>query len=81
MGTLVAQVDFTEVEHLPVKKTVESVNNFIVKAVTFLNRLARICDSKLQKISIKIAQLEASLSLLQKRLDSVKALQVDEVVT
>jgi WASH complex subunit CCDC53 len=51
------QLDFTEVEPVPYRKTLTFVNAFVIHTVHFLNRFATLCEEKLMQVSTQIDQL------------------------
>eukprot|EP01125_Pyxidicula_operculata_P000322 TRINITY_DN10377_c0_g1_i1.p1 TRINITY_DN10377_c0_g1~~TRINITY_DN10377_c0_g1_i1.p1 ORF type:complete len:203 (-),score=92.33 TRINITY_DN10377_c0_g1_i1:111-719(-) len=64
-------IDFTEVEPIPVSKTVAYVNNFIINTVSFLNKFSNLTEEKLCNTSQLIQKLEISMALLEAKLSSI----------
>jgi WASH complex subunit CCDC53 len=65
------QLDFTEVEPVPYRKTLTFVNTFIIHTVHFLNRFAALCEEKLMEVSTQVEQLEITMNLLEAKLQSI----------
>ncbi|XP_023672663.1 WASH complex subunit 3 [Paramormyrops kingsleyae] len=68
-------VDLTKVPAIPQKRVVAFLNQFIVHTVRFLNRFSTVCEEKLASISLRIQQIETTLSILEAKLSSIPGLE------
>ena len=68
-------VDFTQVNPVPLRKTVLLVNNFVANTVRFLNHFSNTCEEKLTNVSNNISRLEIQLSILEAKLNSIPGLE------
>eukprot|EP00455_Lapot_gusevi_P043373 TRINITY_DN5268_c0_g1_i1.p1 TRINITY_DN5268_c0_g1~~TRINITY_DN5268_c0_g1_i1.p1 ORF type:complete len:220 (+),score=53.52 TRINITY_DN5268_c0_g1_i1:60-719(+) len=60
---------------VPIKKTLMVVNQFMVNTTNFLNKFAKVCEMKLEKVDQDLARLEVVLSLLETKLNSIPWLE------
>ncbi|KAJ8392344.1 hypothetical protein AAFF_G00077080 [Aldrovandia affinis] len=70
-------IDLTKVPAIQQKRIVAFLNQFIVHTVRFLNRFSTVCEEKLASVSLRIQQIETTLSILEAKLSSIPGL--DEV--
>ncbi|CAL8318838.1 unnamed protein product [Lota lota] len=67
-------VDLTKVPAIQQRRVVAYLNQFIVHTVRFLNRFSTVCEEKLSNISLRIQQIETTLSILEAKLSSIPGL-------
>lgn len=67
-------VDLTKVPAIQQRRIVAYLNQFIVHTVRFLNRFSTVCEEKLASISLRIQQIETTLSILEAKLSSIPGL-------
>ena len=65
------QLDFTEVDPIPYRKSLTFVNSFLIQTTQFLNRFANTCEQKLSGVSSQLQQLEITMGLLEAKLASI----------
>jgi WASH complex subunit CCDC53 len=65
------QLDFTEVDPIPYRKSLTFVNSFLIQTTQFLNRFANTCEQKLSDVSSQLQQLEITMGLLEAKLASI----------
>ncbi|XP_051547342.1 WASH complex subunit 3-like isoform X2 [Myxocyprinus asiaticus] len=58
-------IDLTKVPAIQQRRIVAFLNQFIVHTVRFLNRFSTVCEEKLASISLRIQQIETTLSILE----------------
>ncbi|XP_038852390.1 WASH complex subunit 3 isoform X2 [Salvelinus namaycush] len=58
-------IDLTKVPAIQQRRVVAYLNQFIVHTVRFLNRFSTVCEEKLACISLRIQQIETTLSILE----------------
>ncbi|MCJ8736249.1 hypothetical protein PDJAM_G00256900 [Pangasius djambal] len=68
-------VDLTKVPAIQQRRIVAFLNQFIVHTVRFLNRFSTVCEEKLATISLRIQQIETTLSILETKLSSIPGLE------
>ncbi|XP_035257212.1 WASH complex subunit 3-like [Anguilla anguilla] len=68
-------VDLTKVPAIQQKRVVAFLNQFIVHTVRFLNRFSTVCEEKLANVSLRIQQIETTLSILEAKLSSIPGLE------
>ncbi|XP_072528594.1 WASH complex subunit 3 isoform X1 [Salminus brasiliensis] len=68
-------VDLTKVPAIQQRRVVAFLNQFIVHTVRFLNRFSTVCEEKLATISLRIQQIETTLSILEAKLSSIPGLE------
>lgn len=68
-------VDLSKVPPIQQKRIVAFLNQFIVHTVRFLNRFSTVCEEKLAAISLRIQQIETTLSILETKLSSIPGLE------
>ncbi|KAJ8245446.1 hypothetical protein GJAV_G00270840 [Gymnothorax javanicus] len=68
-------VDLTRVPAIQQKRLVAFLNQFIVHTVRFLNRFSTVCEEKLANVSLRIQQIETTLSILEAKLSSIPGLE------
>lgn len=68
-------VDLTKVPAIQQRRVVAFLNQFIVHTVRFLNRFSTVCEEKLSTISLRIQQIETTLSILEAKLSSIPGLE------
>ncbi|XP_061085222.1 WASH complex subunit 3-like isoform X2 [Conger conger] len=68
-------VDLTKVPAIQQKRIVAYLNQFIVHTVRFLNRFSTVCEEKLANVSLRIQQIETTLSILEAKLSSIPGLE------
>ncbi|KAG7456222.1 hypothetical protein MATL_G00249410 [Megalops atlanticus] len=68
-------VDLTKVPAIQQKRIVAFLNQFIVHTVRFLNRFSTVCEEKLASVSLRIQQIETTLSILEAKLSSIPGLE------
>ncbi|TRZ03861.1 hypothetical protein DNTS_000494 [Danionella cerebrum] len=61
-------VDLTKVPAIQQRRIVAFLNQFIVHTVRFLNRFSTVCEEKLATVSLRIQQIETTLSILEAKL-------------
>ncbi|XP_066594294.1 WASH complex subunit 3 [Prorops nasuta] len=69
-------IDYTKVPAINQKRIISFFNQFVVHTVTFLNKFSLFCEEKLFEFENKLQKVEASLELLESRLNSVPGLDV-----
>lgn len=62
----------SNIQPIPIKKTLMIVNNFIINTTEFMNKFAVLCERKLSKVSQKTTNLEIMLALLEVKLGSIE---------
>lgn len=67
-------IDLTKVPAIQQRRIVAYLNQFIVHTVRFLNRFSVVCEEKLANISLRIQQIETTLSILEAKLSSIPGL-------
>ncbi|XP_048011044.1 WASH complex subunit 3 [Megalobrama amblycephala] len=68
-------IDLTKVPAIQQRKIVAFLNQFIVHTVRFLNRFSTVCEEKLATVSLRIQQIETTLSILEAKLASIPGLE------
>ncbi|XP_034382224.1 WASH complex subunit 3 [Cyclopterus lumpus] len=68
-------VDLTKVPAIQQRRVVAYLNQFVVHTVRFLNRFSTVCEEKLSNISLRIQQIETTLSILEAKLSSIPGLE------
>lgn len=68
-------VDLTKVPAIQQRRIVAYINQFVVHTVRFLNRFSTVCEEKLATISLRIQQIETTLSILEAKLSSIPGLE------
>ncbi|KAF7701834.1 WASH complex subunit 3 [Silurus meridionalis] len=68
-------VDLRKVPAIQQRRLVAFLNQFIVHTVRFLNRFSTVCEEKLATISLRIQQIETTLSILETKLSSIPGLE------
>ncbi|XP_028811051.1 WASH complex subunit 3 [Denticeps clupeoides] len=68
-------VDLTKVPAIQQRRIVAFLNQFVVHTVRFLNRFSTVCEEKLASISLRIQQIETTLSILEAKLSSIPGLE------
>ncbi|KAL2102975.1 hypothetical protein ACEWY4_002143 [Coilia grayii] len=68
-------VDLTKVPAIQQRRIVAHLNQFVVHTVRFLNRFSTVCEEKLATISLRIQQIETTLSILEAKLSSIPGLE------
>ncbi|XP_017266951.1 WASH complex subunit 3 [Kryptolebias marmoratus] len=68
-------VDLTKVPAIHQRRIVAFLNQFVVHTVRFLNRFSTVCEEKLANISLRIQQIETTLSILEAKLSSIPGLE------
>ncbi|KAK2834663.1 hypothetical protein Q7C36_015364 [Tachysurus vachellii] len=68
-------IDLTKVPAIQQRRIVTFLNQFIVHTVRFLNRFSTVCEEKLSTISLRIQQIETTLSILETKLSSIPGLE------
>ncbi|XP_051745963.1 WASH complex subunit 3 [Ctenopharyngodon idella] len=68
-------IDLTKVPAIQQRKIVAFLNQFIVHTVRFLNRFSTVCEEKLGTVSLRIQQIETTLSILEAKLASIPGLE------
>lgn len=68
-------VDLTKVPAIQQRRIVAYLNQFVVHTVRFLNRFSIVCEEKLANISLRIQQIETTLSILEAKLSSIPGLE------
>ncbi|XP_053271124.1 WASH complex subunit 3 [Pleuronectes platessa] len=68
-------VDLTKVPAIQQRRIVAYLNQFVVHTVRFLNRFSTVCEEKLANISLRIQQIETTLSILEAKLSSIPGLE------
>ncbi|XP_049940427.1 WASH complex subunit 3 [Schistocerca serialis cubense] len=70
-------VDYTQVTPIHQKRMYAFINHFITNTVSFLNKFSQSCELRLEKFDSRLQKLEASLCILETKLNSIAGL--DEV--
>uniref|UniRef100_A0A1A8P6C1 WASH complex subunit 3 n=1 Tax=Nothobranchius pienaari TaxID=704102 RepID=A0A1A8P6C1_9TELE len=68
-------VDLTKVPAIQQRRIVGFLNQFVVHTVRFLNQFSTVCEEKLANISLRIQQIETTLSILEAKLSSIPGLE------
>lgn len=71
----IAPCDRMAAPALPVRKTLQVVNDFVVSTAQFLNRFSTSCEVRLDRLAHRLARLESELVLLEKKLESIPGLE------
>lgn len=73
MGTNKAMgpVDLDTCSPVPLRKTLVLFNQFVTSTAQFLNKFSTMCDAKLQKVASDLSRLEASMYLLEAKINSI----------
>uniref|UniRef100_A0AAZ3NUN4 WASH complex subunit 3 n=1 Tax=Oncorhynchus tshawytscha TaxID=74940 RepID=A0AAZ3NUN4_ONCTS len=66
---------WSQVPAIQQRRVVAYLNQFIVHTVRFLNRFSTVCEEKLACISLRIQQIETTLSILEAKLSSIPGLE------
>ena len=64
---------------MPIQTTVLLLNNFIGQTSSFLNQFALTCERKLSTVSSRISNMETTLSIIETKLQSIDAIEMEEV--
>uniref|UniRef100_A0AAZ3S399 WASH complex subunit 3 n=1 Tax=Oncorhynchus tshawytscha TaxID=74940 RepID=A0AAZ3S399_ONCTS len=75
LSGLTCQTARPEVPAIQQRRVVAYLNQFIVHTVRFLNRFSTVCEEKLACISLRIQQIETTLSILEAKLSSIPGLE------
>lgn len=67
--------DMTKVPSIKYKDFAALFNPFVTHTVKFLNRFACVCEEKLADLSLRIQQLEVTITLLETKLSSIPGLE------
>lgn len=70
-------VDYTQVTPIHQKRMHAFINHFITNTVSFLNKFSQSCELRLEKFDSRLQKLEASLCILETKLNSIAGL--DEI--
>jgi len=62
----------SNIQPIPIKKTLMIVNNFVINTADFINKFAVLSERKLNKISQSIQRLEIVLAILEAKLASIE---------
>ncbi|KAI7791802.1 WASH complex subunit 3 [Triplophysa rosa] len=68
-------IDLTKVPAIQQRRIIAFLNQFIVHTVRFLNRFSTVCEEKLSTVSLRIQQIETTLSILEAKLASIPGLE------
>ncbi|XP_070785293.1 WASH complex subunit 3 [Enoplosus armatus] len=68
-------VDLTQVPAIQQRRIVAYLNQFVVHTVRLLNRFSTVCEEKLSNISLRVQQIETTLSILEAKLSSIPGLE------
>ncbi|XP_008313784.1 WASH complex subunit 3 [Cynoglossus semilaevis] len=68
-------VDLTKVPAIQQRRIVAFLNQFVVHTVRFLIRFSTVCEEKLANLSLRIQQIETTLSILEAKLSSIPGLE------
>jgi len=71
----IAVNDMTKVPSIRYKDFAAIFNPFVSHTVKFLNRFSCVCEEKLSDLSLRIQQLEITISLLETKLSSIPGLE------
>jgi len=69
-----SKIDKSQVPSIQQKRMVAFVNHFIVNTVTFLNKFIGNCETKFIAFESKLQKLEASLLIVEAKLESISGL-------
>lgn len=61
----------SNMQPIPLKKTLMIVNNFIINTTEFMNKFTVLCEGKLSAVSQKTTNLEIMMALLEVKLGSI----------
>uniref|UniRef100_A0A1B6KWC5 WASH complex subunit 3 n=1 Tax=Graphocephala atropunctata TaxID=36148 RepID=A0A1B6KWC5_9HEMI len=75
LSSITSGVDLTQVPPIHQKRLLTFVNHFIITTVSFLNKFAQTCESKLLLCDQKMQKLEAELCILEAKLNSIPGLE------
>lgn len=78
-GRSLQRINFRNVQAIPGSTLVQYVNEFVLSSVQFLNRFSSVCETKLSSVSTQLARLEATMSILEAKLESIPGLDVYDV--
>ncbi|XP_063222527.1 WASH complex subunit 3 isoform X2 [Bacillus rossius redtenbacheri] len=73
-STIVTNVDYTQIAPIQQKRTLAFINHFVATTVTFLNKFAENCETRLERFNDQLRKAEAALSILEAKLSSIEGL-------
>ncbi|CAF0814536.1 unnamed protein product [Brachionus calyciflorus] len=79
-----AGVNYSSVEAISQRELITYFNIFIVRTCSFLNTFSNKCETKLAELNARLESIDASITLLETKLDSVdelKDMKLDETVS
>lgn len=68
-------VDLETVNSIHKKRLLAFVNHFVISTTSFLNTISKSCEQKFMALENKIQKLEASIIILESKLNSVPGLK------
>lgn len=71
-------VDLQTVESIHKKRLLAFINHFVINTSLFLNKLSKSCEQRFMQLDNKIQKLEASIVILESKLNSVPGLDVEK---
>lgn len=72
-------VDLETVDSIHKKRLLAFINHFIISTSSFLNKLSKSCEQRFMTLETKIQKLEASVIILESKLNSVPGLDNQDV--
>ncbi|KNC54879.1 uncharacterized protein AMSG_12360 [Thecamonas trahens ATCC 50062] len=73
-GKSLQRINFDNVGPIASSSLLQFVNGFVLSSVQFLNRFSGVCEEKLGKVAIQLSRLEATMAILEAKLESVPGL-------
>lgn len=71
-------VDLETVDSIHKKRLLAFINHFVISTSSFLNKLSKSCEQRFMTLENKIQKLEASVIILESKLNSVPGLDVQD---
>lgn len=68
-------IDLAQLRPIPMRKSLLLINNFVTNTTRFLNHFSHVCEEKLLHVSTKLMKLEIKLALLEAKLNSIPDLE------
>lgn len=72
-------VDLETVDSIHKKRLLAFINHFVISTSSFLNKLSKSCEQRFMTLETKIQKLEASVIILESKLNSVPGLDSQDV--
>lgn len=72
---MLTPIDYNRVDSIPTNKTLSVVNHFVINTTEFLNKFTYLCETKLSQVAREIERLEITMTILEKKLESIPGLE------